>query len=576
MLDDLQFWPTPPSLAVKAWAKFKDRNFIRVLEPSAGNGALVEAAPGISYNRHNAIPIDCIEIDLSHHPVLRSKPGCQVVGVDFMNYASAARYSHIIANPPFSVGARHVLRMWDLLLDGEIVAIINAETLRNSCTQERQKLARLVAEHGEVEFLTDTFNGDDAERKTDVEVALVWLRKQSDMNSEIVGDLIGEMRQDKMSAAGLAADFHDQQQLSLPRSFIENSVLTFNAAVEATRQSVLSEARARYYANLLGETLEHKLSDVSSSKDSSRAWVLAQINERYDDLKNRAWTGIIHSTDVLSKLSKSVQRRVEAEFETIRQLEFTESNIRAFLLGLAERQGEIQLDMCLEVFDLISRYHSDNAHGFAGWKSNDRHRTMGMKIKATRWILPGYQTDSWRSSLSWDAERTLADIDRVFAMLDGKTEPTYGLRHAFRDRFTDLRSGQRVTTDYMDIRYYSGIGTIHFFPHGTKLIDRLNRLVGVHRKWLPPEGEKVNEAFWLQYDQAAKFDRELRSEVAKQRTSRWNDPFWKAQRGDQQERDAANDTLVTCMLAVLSRHGIDPDALIEDHTPVQRPLLLAA
>jgi len=36
-----QFYPTPGDLAYRLWAKFQDKDFSRVLEPSAGDGALI-------------------------------------------------------------------------------------------------------------------------------------------------------------------------------------------------------------------------------------------------------------------------------------------------------------------------------------------------------------------------------------------------------------------------------------------------------------------------------------------------------------------------------------------------------
>ena len=70
-MDDLQFYATPPWLVARAWAKFKDRNFKRVLEPSAGTG---ELAMGGRTHEHRGrryetgTKIDVIEIDVSSRP----------------------------------------------------------------------------------------------------------------------------------------------------------------------------------------------------------------------------------------------------------------------------------------------------------------------------------------------------------------------------------------------------------------------------------------------------------------------------------------------------------------------------
>ncbi len=209
-----------------------------------------------------------------------------------------------------------------------------------------------------------------------MEIALVWLKKESDFGAEIVGSILDDRRQDRTTGEELAAGHHDMNDVALPNSFIENAVLMFNAAVEATRQAVLAEARARRYCRMLGQTLERLNGDAPEDDlESSREWVKRELYERYKDIKDRAWTGVLRSTEVISRLSSSAQKRVEAEFETIKSFEFTVSNIYGFLQGVIEKQGEIQIGMACDVFYLITRYHSENTVYFMGRKSNDKHRT---------------------------------------------------------------------------------------------------------------------------------------------------------------------------------------------------------
>src|SRR5690606_32066792 len=139
----------------------------------------------------------------------------------------------------------------------------------------------------------------------------------------------------------------------------------------------------------------------------------------YDDLKDSAWTGILQSTHVLSRLSHAAHKRVLSEFENIKALEFTVANVYGFLHGIAQKGGEIQLGMICDVFDLITRYHTENTVYYMGWKSNDKHRTAGIRIKRSRFIIPGESHESYRSRASFDVLGMLGDFDRVFAMLDG-------------------------------------------------------------------------------------------------------------------------------------------------------------
>lgn len=562
---DVQFYPTPQPLVNRAWGKFKNREFTRVLEPSAGDGRLAKGRPHHEnhgwYNRKPAL--DCIELDVTKHAHLREE-GFDVIGIDFMQFDGAgAIYSHIIMNPPFVYGAQHVLKAWDLLYDGEIVAILNAETIRNPFSKEREMLVRLVGRYGEVEFIEGAFTGVEAERKTDVDVALVYLKKESSFGKDMVGDIMDGLKRE--GHHGLDAGFEEANELAIPANFVENSVLMFDAAVKSMRQSVFAEARAAKYADRIGMTMEQMNGEQGSeSKDeSSLQWVREEIYKRYDELKNRAWTGILRSTEVLARLSSAAQKRVESEFETIKKLEFSASNIYGFLGGLVAKQGEIQIEMACDVFDLITRYHSDNTVYYMGWRSNDAHRTCGMRVKTTRFVIPGNATESWNTSISWDGQQMLRDFDKVFAMLDNKLQPEVSLNSVFQFRFNELKRGTREQSSYFDVRYYPKRGTIHFFARNKKLVDRLNRLVGRHRQWLPPEGQRVSDEFWLQFDQAEKFDAELRKEVASICRNHYDDPFWRLSTRSGDEQAQAVESVTNAIAAVLTRNGINPDAMLE-------------
>jgi hypothetical protein len=576
MIDQQQFYPTPATLARKAWSKFQNHEFTRVLEPSAGTGDLAAEMP---WSRHYADkPIDCIELDLSKHARLRER-GLKVVGIDFLQYSGGAFFSHVIMNPPFSQGAEHVLKAWDILWDGEIVAILNAETLRNPFSRERQRLARLVNEHGGVEYLESAFSTPETERKTEVEVALVYLRKQV-RRAEIVGSILENMTRDTTSGEALAGGYQKAQELCLPGCEIENAVLTFHAAVQAMREGVLSEARASHYASLIGHTLAVSRGDATEEMSAPEVkWVIESLHERYLKLKDRAWNAILSSTKVSERLSRAVRNDVERQFEDVKQLEFSAANVYAFLLGLSEYQGQIQMDMLCEVFDEITRYHTDNRVFYKGWKSNDKHRTTGIRIKTSRFVLPHHETEHHAHSMKWDSMNLLADFDRAFAMLDGKRSPEVGLCDVFRTQFRELRDGARVNSSYFDVRYYPKVGTIHFFARDKKLIERLNLLVGRQRRWLPPEDVRISDAFWLQYEKAEAFDKEVNAEITAQAKSqgyRWDDPRRRLNDTETAVAQRAQAAIDQALDAVLEKHGIKVQGLLDTKTDALQLELLVA
>lgn len=582
-MDDLQFFPTPPSLAKRVWKKFKNRDFERVLDPQGGNGDLADANPFAEehWNRRR-ITVDVCEIDVSRHPTLREK-GYKVVGLDFLQFGSCSVYSHIILNPPYRNGATHFLKAWDACYHAEISGLLNAETIRNPYTAERQRLVKLIELHGEVEFIEGAFSGPDAERKTDVEVALVYLNKEASA-SDLVGDILAELREDEATADDLAGDFRNHQELALPNSFVENIVRAFNAAVKTMQEAVKAEAKASYYGSLLGDTLAVRKGNVEEDKakaNTSVEYVRNTISKRYDELRDAAWAEILYSTNVRARLSQGAQRRLEAEFQQIKKMEVTAQNIYGFLYGLVAQQGAIQIEMICDVFDAIGRYHTDNLCFYRGWKSNDRHRTMGLRVKTTRFILPGHKTESYHSKLPYDSERMLDDFDKVFAMLDGKLEPELSLRNVCRMEFSDLRRSKRISSSYFDIRYYPGIGTLHFFPLRKDLVDRLNRVVGAKRQWLPPEGTRVSEDFWIGYEKAERLDKEVRAEInraASSSRSWWDHPLHRiADRATDDSRVvAAHEAVDKAIATVHERHGINVDAQLDDAGNQQMLLLEAA
>jgi len=520
MTTDFQFYPTPKALARRAASKFKEP-IRRLLEPSAGNGDLIKALFGDDDPLKNRISVagvrerrdrerggcyqvDCVEIDLSKHQLLREQ-GCGIVGHDFLAYNGAAIYSHILMNPPFAQGTEHVLHAWSLLYDGELVAILNAETVRNPYTRERQLLARIIEQHSssEPEFVREAFSGSDAERKTDVEIVVIHLRKIGNFDHEFIKTL---KRDDFEGSMGDSPP----STLALPGQSVANQVIAFNMAVQALRESVVAQVRESYYAGLLGESLAEM--NAESGTEHSRVTSTGdQFNRGYLSLKERAWTSILRSTDVTSRLSSGAQNRLEADFVAICQLEFTAQNVYAFLSGLIEQQGAIQIDMLCDVFDLFSTYYDDNRVYYQGWKSNSKHRTHGMALKTTRIVLPANRRDwydGWAQSLSWEDSGRFADIDKAFALLDGKShESAFGLNGLFARSFADLKQGERLSCDYFDVRFYPGAGTFHLFPRRKDLVDRLNRLVGKQRQWLPPEDSSASKSFWAQFSDAEKINK---------------------------------------------------------------------
>jgi len=504
---DNQFYPTPPNLAIKAISKFKNR-ITRLLEPSAGRGDMIEQLIKQHEVSHSG-SIDCIEIDATNVAALRSKK-YQVIGHDFMSYQGGAIYSHILMNPPFNVGVDHVLQAWKVLFHGELVAIINAENIKNPRTKKQAFLVDLIAQHGSFEYLQDEFTTPETQRKTKVEVALVYLKKEKDFKTRFINDLKKEEGvEEKLDTTGSTP-----KDLIIPESSLKNLMITFNCAVDAMKKEGVARERSAFYKQGLGKTMveihKERGYEVEISNEDCFKNISAWVNEKYSELKERAWSSVMNSVEALKCLSSEAQRRLESEFENIRKLEFTMQNIYGFLDGLYSQRNEIQADMICDVFDLISKYHPGNRAYYQGWKSNTRHRINAFRIMMTRFILPCRNEFYCSTSLWYEDKQTVCDIDKVFALLDGKQHPdTFGVADLFDRSYKELCGGERLSCDYFEIRYFPKRGSIHFFPKNKELVDRLNRIVGQKRKWLPHDESQVEPGFWEQFKKAETIKRKM-------------------------------------------------------------------
>ena len=118
---EYQYFPTPEVIVDKMieLAEIQPSNIL--LEPSAGQGAIVDKFP-----KENIFT--CIELNPSNAKVLNNK-GYQVLERDFLTY-SDYKFDRIVMNPPFSKqqDVDHILHAWDLLEDGGILVSVVSES----------------------------------------------------------------------------------------------------------------------------------------------------------------------------------------------------------------------------------------------------------------------------------------------------------------------------------------------------------------------------------------------------------------------------------------------------------------
>lgn len=122
------YFPTPKDVVDTMLSYVPVGRGMKVLEPSAGAGAIADAARSIG---GEDCTLHCVEIAPSLHQLLEKK-GHDVVAWDFLEYAETTteRYDAILMNPPFErfQDIQHVRAAYSLLAPGGTLASIVSES----------------------------------------------------------------------------------------------------------------------------------------------------------------------------------------------------------------------------------------------------------------------------------------------------------------------------------------------------------------------------------------------------------------------------------------------------------------
>ncbi|MED4892472.1 MULTISPECIES: DUF4942 domain-containing protein [Heyndrickxia] len=304
--ENKDFYPTPRDLFYKL---IDGNRYIvgRILEPSAGKGDLIKYIKDL--NRRDSVRVDAIEKDERLASMLMSE-GFHVVWGDFLTYETFKEYDYIIMNPPFSNGVDHVLKALELaekqISRCEIYAIINKETLTNAYSNKRKELLRKLGEHkAEIRYVQGAFA--DAERRTDVEVALIHVKVEKAGAGKSIYDKIpftniGE----KDSGAELStalSTFVKPSELQAKLNDIERLVLEYETACDLAKKAYKAirdkEAFIRYINTVNGGKSAYggKLTYVVP-----KSFTVNDLNEELDRLRRGYWQLILDTDDFKAML----------------------------------------------------------------------------------------------------------------------------------------------------------------------------------------------------------------------------------------------------------------------------------
>lgn len=494
--DNKDFYPTPENLINKMLCDIDFKMIHSILEPSAGSGNIVEAIKkkekfySSTYNKVN-YDIDCIEVDQNLQSILKGK-NFRVVYNDFLTYDTMKEYDLIIMNPPFSNGCKHLLKALEMQQrnGGAIVCLLNAETLKNTCTNERLDLQRKLTEYNaKVKFIQDAFM--DAERKTAVEIALIKVQLPEVQRQSFILDGLQKAQQQR------EIETEAESTQLIDNDFFKAIVNQYNLEVEAGIKLI-----KEYYAmkpfilsqfgkdKETGETIQQGgciLSlDIGSNRDKYNNKL--SINEYIREVRGKYWKALFENKKFIGQLTNNLQRDFYNKVEELKDYDFSLYNIYQLKIDMQKKVVKGIEDTIMELFEEFSnKYHwydetSGNIHYYNGWKTN-KAWIINKKVIIPLKAYDDYYTNRFRPT-HYDIVRKLQDIEKCFNYLDGGLTEAVDLEESlkFAEEYGETKN---IQLKYFTVTFYKK-GTCHIVFNDDELLKKFNIFGSQHKGWLPP------------------------------------------------------------------------------------------
>ena len=414
--------------------------------------------------------------------------GIHIVAKDFLTYEPFKQYDLIIMNPPFSNGDRHLLKAIKMQEDfgGNIVCLLNAETIKNPFTQSRKYLAELLEKYNaQIEFIENGFNT--AERKTDVEVALVKIvippRKEE---STIYEHFKNEEHYEEFNT--------DEKTEIEVTDFLKSIINRYKIEIKSGLELIkLYNDLSPYLrpsfdneTNLYGYNLI-RLMDKSGHNPIT-------VNTYVKSVRNKYWTALLTNKKVTGQLTSTLQEEYRKKVATYEEYDFSEFNIKMLLndMNAHIKKGiEEEID---KMYDRLTEEHtyypecSKNKHLYDGWKTNKAWK-IDKKV-----IIPVYGIfdEFYNKPREYKAYDVLSDIERILNFFDGNLTADVNLKETIESYFNQ-GTMKNIPCKYFKATFYKK-GTCHLVFTCPELIKRFNIYAAKHRGWLPPSyGKKTYE-----------------------------------------------------------------------------------
>ena len=535
-----QFYPTPPSIAEKMLAGLDMRCIKTVLEPSAGKGDLIDsvARKNLICGYDRTLDVDFCEIDpylrqickynfsaekkaeiceewrpmqqksfssltesekqkyrrLDNHLDLFRKTAVHCVNDDFLTFRTYKHYDLIVMNPPFAEGDLHLLRAIEMQQrqGGSIVCLLNAETIRNPYTATRAQLAAKLKElSAEIQIVENAFSTD-AERKADVDVAIIRIHIQPPPPDE--SDIWERMKKSVASD-----EIHDPELKALiTGDYIEQAITLYRTEVAATMELI------RQYKALIPYMPSSLNPDNAYGKDPILTIVVGTENPHYGfdqdsymrTVRLKYWRALFSNKQFTGRLTSELRQKYNEQIERMGDYEFSAFNIKQIALEMQSQMTQGVEKAIMDLFEKLTYTHtydpdfSSNRHYYNGWVTNKAWK-IGKKC-----IIPTYGMFSWyknrgESFYVSEAYKVISDIEKAFDYLDGGRTDEIDLEARLKAASLEGKT-RNIECKYFKVDLFKKNTThIKFYPESMSLVDHLNIYASQKKGWLPPRYGKA-------------------------------------------------------------------------------------
>jgi len=462
------FYPTPKNIINKMCEGITQKG-LYILEPSAGKGDILDYLKD-GYTNYHSNKLFCIEIEPELRMILKEKH-YKIVGNDFLSYSPDYNFDYIIMNPPFDVGATHLLHAFRISDGAEIRCLLNEETIKNPYSKERQLLLNTIKENGGIVTpLGNCFT--DAERTTNINVVMVTLQNKTKRNTYDI-DFKNTGTEKKYSVNDI-----DNKQIATSDVF-ENMETRFNKVKELYVEQLKLEQEIAYYSSGLGDA--YKLATESNSGDYKQ-----RINDFNESFRNECWNSVMSKTKLSSIVTKSVREQLESFKKEQTYMAFTKDNMEDLFYTLMENKGNIAKNCIVDAFDEMTKYNKDNRLHFEGWKTNDSWKVNKKVIFPwaidTSWLK--YASDKNKLRIHYNFNTTIADIEKAMCFITGKKYEDID-SIADKDQCNvSLSFGEWHDSEFFEFRGFKK-GTMHIKFKSEKVYQEFNKIACDGKNWLP-------------------------------------------------------------------------------------------